>query len=1038
TLASQNSSASGLLRLDMTAVLSSFLEHFWCPEFWLPPGITWDDIRPDQDTGVNYPIFGDAFYAIPLAICMISIRFLVERTFLIPWGNWLGVGEISPPKSSIVPSPVINVELTNAYRKSGGKLAQDELESLSKRTDMDIRQIERWMRQTRAAFHKRSKLGKFCECGWRCICYTFSFSFGLFVMWDKPWFWDLKLCWYDYPHQCSKRCLVVLSLWRKLLLQFTPNQVFIDTKRKDFWEMLVHHVVTIFLIGFSWTCNLIRIGTVVLLVHDCADIFLEIDLLKGFLQFSCSLGSSPGSGFIHFMCFTVSYSTLPTSCPHFLPHFGCCGLLIILQILHVFWTYFVVKVVVNIFTSKREQFWSPDFWLPPGTSWEDVQPSEDKGLNYPNYKDAFYAIPLAICMVYIRRLVERTFLIKWGNWLGVGQKNPVKSNIAPPNEDLTQAYKKTGGRLRQDELESLSKRTDMDIRQLERWMRQTRADFRNQSKLTKFCECGWRCICYIFSFSFGLFVMWDKPWFWDLKHCWYDYPHHSVSNDVWWYYLFGGSYYCCLFITQAFIDAKRKDFWEMLVHHVVTIFLLGFSWICNLIRIGTFILILHDCADIFLEGMKMSLYANKDRLGERIFAVFILIWVVTRLVIYPFYVLHSFIFEAPKIMATFPAYWMLFGLLFVLQILHIFWTFFIVKAVIKICTASGKKVEDWFWSPDFWLPPGISWEFIEPNENKAVKYPNYKDVFYAIPLAICMICIRRLVERMFLIPLGQKLCVGQKNSTKSRISPPNHNEELLNAFKSSGGKLSQNELASLAKRTDMDTRRIERWMRQTRAVFHKQAKLTKFCECGWRCLCYTFSFTFGLFSVPDDVWWYYLFAGGYYCSLLLSLQFDAKRKDFWEMLLHHLVSILLLGFSWVCNFVRIGTVVLVLHDCVDIFLEVNDGGAKMSKYANNERLAEKIFAVFILLWIITRLGLYPFYVLHGIFFEAPKITNTAFPAFWLFGVWLLLLQFLHIFWTYFIIKIVLDIVLSGKTQDARSCSESLSEVSNDDNNPLPS
>ncbi|ODM88189.1 Ceramide synthase hyl-1, partial [Orchesella cincta] len=51
-------------------------------------------------------------------------------------------------------------------------------------------------------------------------------------------------------------------------------------------------------------------------------------------------------------------------------------------------------------------------------------------------------------------------------------------------------------------------------------------------------------------------------------------------------------------------------------------------------------------------------------------------------------------------------------------------------------------------------------------------------------------------------------------------------------------------------------------------------------------------------SVPDDVWWYYLFAGGYYCSLLLSLQFDAKRKDFWEMLLHHLVSILLLGFSW--------------------------------------------------------------------------------------------------------------------------------------------
>ncbi|ODM86546.1 Ceramide synthase hyl-1, partial [Orchesella cincta] len=89
------------------------------------------------------------------------------------------------------------------------------------------------------------------------------------------------------------------------------------------------------------------------------------------------------------------------------------------------------------------------------------------------------------------------------------------------------------------------------------------------------------------SFSFGLFVMWDKPWFWDLKLCWYDYPHQSVPNDVWWYYLFGGSYYCSLLLTQVFIDTKRKDFWEMLVHHVVTIFLIGFSWTCNLIRIGT-------------------------------------------------------------------------------------------------------------------------------------------------------------------------------------------------------------------------------------------------------------------------------------------------------------------------------------------------------------------------------------------------------------------------------------------------------------------
>jgi ceramide synthetase len=51
---------------------------------------------------------------------------------------------------------------------------------------------------------------------------------------------------------------------------------FFDVKRKDFWLMFVHHVATICLITFSWVCHLHRIGTLVLLVHECADIFIEV------------------------------------------------------------------------------------------------------------------------------------------------------------------------------------------------------------------------------------------------------------------------------------------------------------------------------------------------------------------------------------------------------------------------------------------------------------------------------------------------------------------------------------------------------------------------------------------------------------------------------------------------------------------------------------------------------------------------------------------------------------------------------------------
>lgn len=40
--------------------------------------------------------------------------------------------------------------------------------------------------------------------------------------------------------------------------------------------MFVHHVVTLCLLTFSWACNLVRIGSLVLVIHDFADIPLEV------------------------------------------------------------------------------------------------------------------------------------------------------------------------------------------------------------------------------------------------------------------------------------------------------------------------------------------------------------------------------------------------------------------------------------------------------------------------------------------------------------------------------------------------------------------------------------------------------------------------------------------------------------------------------------------------------------------------------------------------------------------------------------------
>lgn len=111
----------------------------------------------------------------------------------------------------------------------------------------------------------------------------------------------------------------------------------------------------------------------------------------------------------------------------------------------------------------------------------------------------------------------------------------------------------------------------------------------------------------------------------------------------------------------------------------------------------------------------------------------------------------------------------------------------------------------------------------------------------------------------------------------------------------------------------------------------------------------------------------------FYWSLIFSQFIDVKRKDFWEMFLHHIATISLLSFSYVVNFVRVGTLVLVIHDCGDYWLEVRytfynelliENSSikigKMAKYARAQKICDIFFVIFAAVWFITRLCYYPY------------------------------------------------------------------------------
>ena len=63
-----------------------------------------------------------------------------------------------------------------------------------------------------------------------------------------------------------------------------------------------------------------------------------------------------------------------------------------------------------------------------------------------------------------------------------------------------------------------------------------------------------------------------------------------------------------------------------------------------------------------------------------------------------------------------------------------------------------------------------------------------------------------------------------------------------------------------------------------------------------------------------------------------------------------------MAFSWSVNYVRVGTLILCLHDAADYWLE----GAKLARYMNLRTLCDVLFGVFTLNWAVTRLSLYPY------------------------------------------------------------------------------
>eukprot|EP00887_Chlorella_sp_A99_P004573 scaffold4.g4573.t1 len=193
---------------------------------------------------------------------------------------------------------------------------------------------------------------------------------------------------------------------------------------------------------------------------------------------------------------------------------------------------------------------------------------------------------------------------------------------------------------------------------------------------------------------------------------------------------------------------------------------------------------------------------------------------------------------------------------------------------------------------------------------------------------------------------------------------------------------------------------------------------------------------------------------------------ETKRKDRWEVLAHHIATIVLIGYSYWLNLTRVGVMVLVCHEANDIFLEASARGghvggrakcalvplrpprlsarlqaAKMARYADNEAASTGFFVAFLVTWIATRVLAFPLIVIRSTLYESwraewlqghfngthPSGATTARemvqPHWAILNGFLGFLYLLHVYWTYLILRIVVKRLTGGKLDDIREGEE---------------
>ncbi|KAM0272235.1 hypothetical protein ACHAQH_008777 [Verticillium albo-atrum] len=231
-----------------------------------------------------------------------------------------------------------------------------------------------------------------------------------------------------------------------------------------------------------------------------------------------------------------------------------------------------------------------------------------------------------------------------------------------------------------------------------------RAGLRSRAKQARFMEQMYTAVYFFFLGPAGMYVMSKTPvWYYNTAGMYENFPHRTHAAGFKFYYLFQAAYWAQQAIVLLLgMEKPRKDFKELVGHHIVSLALIALSYRFHFTYIGLAVYITHDISDLFLATSKLLNYIDHPLTGPY-FAIFMFVWIYLRHYI-NLRIIWSLLTEFQTI-GPFELNWateqykcrisqvITLGLLSFLQALNLFWLFFIVRIAYRFLRDS-KATDD--------------------------------------------------------------------------------------------------------------------------------------------------------------------------------------------------------------------------------------------------------------------------------------------------------------------------------------------------------